>query len=195
MDRANVLIVPGLGGSAPEHWQSIWQARNPGYRRVEQRDWDDPDLAEWAASLEDAVRGATAPVVLVAHSLACPLVAHWARRSAGPAGGPAAKVAAAMLVSPVDIESEAHTPPEARRFAPMPLDPLPFRTAVVASGNDPHVAPERARHFASCWRARLVEVGDQGHVNVDSGHGEWPEGERILAELLEEVRASTTGTR
>jgi predicted alpha/beta hydrolase family esterase len=30
-------------------------------------------------------------------------------------------------------------------------------------------------------------MGDQGHINVDSGHGEWSTGERYLAELLEEV--------
>jgi predicted alpha/beta hydrolase family esterase len=30
-------------------------------------------------------------------------------------------------------------------------------------------------------------MGDQGHINVDSGHGEWSAGERYLAELLEEV--------
>ena len=35
--------------------------------------------------------------------------------------------------------------------------------------------------------ARIVEVEDQGHINVNSGHAEWPAGERYLTELLEEV--------
>lgn len=61
--RASVLIVPGLGGSGPGHWQSIWQARNPNYRRVEQLDWDEPDLEGWTANLDAAVRAAAPPVV------------------------------------------------------------------------------------------------------------------------------------
>lgn len=147
MGEVSVLIAPSLGGSGPGHWQSIWQRRNPGYRRVVQRDWEDPDLEEWVTSLEDAVHEAEAPVVFVAHSLSCSLVAHWARRPASSRD----KVAAAMLVSPADVESDSRIPPEARRFEPMPLDPLPFQTTVVASSDDPYVAPERARHFASCW--------------------------------------------
>ena len=193
MGGGSVLLVPGLGGSGPEHWQSIWEARNPGYRRVEQRVWDDPDPEEWAAGLEAAVREAQAPVVLVAHSLSCSLVALWALRS--PAGGSVGKVAAAMLVSPADVGSEERTPPEARRFSPMPLAPLPFRTVVVASSTDPYVAEDRARLFARRWGARFVGAGEQGHINAESGHGEWPEGERVLAELLEEVRALAPGER
>ena len=163
---ASVLIVPGLGGSGPEHWQSIWQARNPGYRRVEQLDWDEPDLKGWLSRLEIAVRDAASPVVLVAHSLACSLVAHWARRGSGE------RVDAAMLVSPADVDSEAHTPPETRRFTPMPLERLPFRTIVVTSSNDPYVDPERARYFAQRWGAHLIDAGPQGHINTGSGHGE-----------------------
>ena len=170
--------VPGLGGSGPEPWQSIWQARNPGYRRDEQHDWDNPDLEAWLANLEAGVREASSPVVLIADSLACSLVADRARR------GSRECVGAAMLVSPADLDSEAHTPPEARSFAPMPLDPLLFRTVVVASSNDPYADLERARYFASSWGARLVEAGPRGHINTDSGHGEWPEGERYLADLL-----------
>jgi predicted alpha/beta hydrolase family esterase len=58
---------------------------------------------------------------------------------------------------------------------------------VIASSTEPYVYIDRTRLFARCWSARLVEVGDQGHINVDSGHGEWSAGERYLAELLEEV--------
>ena len=58
---------------------------------------------------------------------------------------------------------------------------------MVVSSTVPYVELERARYFARCWGARLVEVGDQGHINVDSGYAEWPVGERYLTELLEEV--------
>lgn len=193
VDGASVLMVPGLGGSEAGHWQYIWEARNPEFRRVEQRDWEDPDPHEWAVGLESAVVKARAPVVLVAHSLSCALVAQWALRS-GAVESSVAKVAAAMLVSPADVESETRVPPEARRFAPMALCPLPFRAAVVASDNDPYVDPERARLFARRWHARFVGAGDRGHINVDSGHGEWPEGERVLTDLLGEAETQATGS-
>ena len=107
---ASVLLVPGLGDPGPSHWQSIWQVRNTSLQRATQRDWNVPNFEEWRASLETAVREAEAPIVLVAHSLSCSLVAHWARR------GSSERVAAAMLVSPADADSDAHTPPEAALF-------------------------------------------------------------------------------
>ena len=43
---------------------------------------------------------------------------------------------------------------------------------------------ERARKFARSWNAQLVEVGDQGHINTASGHGEWREGRSLLARMI-----------
>ena len=77
---SSVLIVPGLGGSGPQHWQSVWQARYPELRRVEQASWDEPRLGPWVATLEAHVLAANAPVVLVAHSLGCLLVALYYQR-------------------------------------------------------------------------------------------------------------------
>jgi uncharacterized protein len=182
MTKAALLIVPGLGSSGPEHWQTLWQQRYPGSLRVEQRDWDRPNREEWIAALDHAVGQVEGPVILVAHSLACSLVAHWAgRRSVG-------KIAAALLVAPADVDSEAQTPPEVRCFALMPLEALPFPAVVAASADDPYVGIERAREFASRWGARFVDVGKLGHINSDSGHGEWAEGERIFAELRATVQ-------
>lgn len=181
MAKASVLILPGLGNSGPEHWQSWLEGRHRGFRRVEQRDWENPDRADWIAALESAVAESTAPVVLIAHSLACMLVAHWAGQ------GSVEKVAAALLVSPPDVESEAHTPPETRGFAPVPTDPLPFRTVVLASRDDPYCAVERACAFAVGWGADFIDAGDLGHINTDSGHGPWPDGERLVLDLLKDV--------
>jgi predicted alpha/beta hydrolase family esterase len=141
---ASVLLVPGLGNSGPSHWQSIWQARNMSFRRVMQRDWNVPNLEEWLENLEAAVREAEAPIVIVAHSLSCSLVAHWMCL------GFSERVAAAMLVSLADADSDAHMPPEARAFSPVPLDPLPFRAMVIASSTDPYLDIGRARLFARC---------------------------------------------
>src|SRR5882672_4236614 len=114
-----VLILPGLGNSGPEHWQTLWEHGLPGARRVVQRDWDRPDPESWAKALEAAVAECSAPAVLVAHSLACALVVGWAAAARG-------RVKAALLVSPSDVEMPDRTPPEVRGFGPLPRARLPF---------------------------------------------------------------------
>jgi predicted alpha/beta hydrolase family esterase len=37
---ADLLIVPGLGGSGPDHWQTRWEQKLSTARRVEQSDWE-----------------------------------------------------------------------------------------------------------------------------------------------------------
>jgi predicted alpha/beta hydrolase family esterase len=73
-----LVIVPGLGNSGPEHWQSHWQRAYPAAMRVEQSDWQHPSLREWIETLDATVRNAGAPAVIAAHSLGCALLAHWA---------------------------------------------------------------------------------------------------------------------
>jgi predicted alpha/beta hydrolase family esterase len=174
---APVLIIPGLGGSGPEHWQSLWQSRLPDVRRVEQADWDKPDRAGWIAQLDAAVASAKSPPVLVAHSLSCALVACWAESHKRPVHG-------ALLVAPADVDSDTRTPPDAHVFRPMPMQRLPFPTIVAASRDDPYVALQRALDMAKAWGAELVDIGDAGHINTNAGYGEWPEGEQLLALLL-----------
>ena len=125
-----VLMVPGFTGSGPHHWQSLWQRDDPAFRRVEQRDWDRPEPREWTRALEDGIRQTASRLLLVGHSLGCITIVRWARdyRAAG--------VAAALLVAPSDVEAES-APLEVRGFAPIPLEPLPFRSVVVASDDDP----------------------------------------------------------
>jgi predicted alpha/beta hydrolase family esterase len=69
----------------------------------------------------------------------------------------------------------------------MPLQKLPFPSIVVASSNDEHVSLERARAFAQAWGSRFVEIGAAGHINADSGYGEWPEGEKMLTEFCQQL--------
>lgn len=173
---APVLIIPGLGGSGPEHWQSLWQARLSDARRVEQADWNKPDRAGWIAQLDAAVSQSKQPPILVAHSLSCALVGCWAAARERPVHG-------ALLVAPADVDSDTHTPPEAHVFRPMPMQRLPFPTIVAASRDDPYVAFRRALEMAQAWGAELVDVGEAGHINTGAGYGEWPEGERLLQRL------------
>ena len=176
-----VLLLPGLLGSGPDHWQSHWERTIPGCLRVVQRDWETPALTDWVATLEAAVAGAGPEVVLVAHSAACALVASWA-------GVTSRAVHGALLVAPADTEAGSF-PTGPAGWQPMPLASLGFPSLVVASSNDEFVSLERARVFASCWGSRLVEIGPAGHINTASGLGPWNQGKAYLATLLEHAAA------
>jgi hypothetical protein len=176
MVTTRVLVLPGYADSGPGHWQSLWEASDAALRRVPQRDWLMPDLAEWLAALDRAIAACAAPPVLVAHSLGCALVAHHVK-----VGGRGVK--AALLVAPADVDMMAAMLDAVQSFAPVPLVPLPFPSVVVASGDDPYVAPARAEAFARAWGSRLVTLAGAGHINADSGFGAWPEGRRLLDEL------------
>lgn len=178
--KCDVLILAGLWNSSPQHWQSLWQQRNPKWMRATHRDWTNPTRDEWVAELDAAIADCKGAPILVAHSLGCILAAQWAR------SGSPLKVAGAFLVAPSDVEAPSY-PIDAAGFAPVPMQKLPFPSMVVASGDDPYVSLERARGFAGSWGSRFVEIGNVGHINADSGHGEWPEGERMLADFCDQV--------
>lgn len=178
--KCDVLILPGLWNSGPRHWQSLWHERNPHWRRAEHRDWTNPHCDEWVAELDAAIADCQGAPILVAHSLGCMLVAHWAL------SGSPLKVAGAFLVAPSDVEAASY-PSDLNCWAPIPLQALPFPSLVVGSANDPFSSPERTRAFAAAWGSRLVEIGDAGHLNTDSGHGDWPDGLRLLEQFCDEI--------
>ncbi|NVN92685.1 MAG: alpha/beta hydrolase [Desulfuromonadales bacterium] len=171
-----VLILPGIGSSGPGHWQTLWERSNPLFTRVEQRDWEAPLCSEWVDTLEQSVARSGPDTVLVAHSLACLLVAHWAAGSTLPIRG-------ALLVAVPDPAGSCF-PGGTLGFAPLPRMRFPFPNIVVASSNDPYASLAFSREFAGLWGGRLIIIGDAGHINADSGFGEWPEGFDILKSML-----------
>lgn len=174
-----VLTLPGWYGSDALHWQTRWE-RLHGALRVEQTDWEHPELSSWIAALDRAVAAQPGRVVLVAHSLGCALVAHWAgyAQAAG-----LATIEAALLVAPPDLERDA-APVELRGFAPMPSRALPFASILVASTNDPFSSLDRSAQFASEWGSDLVSIGAAGHINTDTGLGDWPSGWELVESWL-----------
>jgi predicted alpha/beta hydrolase family esterase len=177
MKPVHVLVLPGWQNSGPGHWQSLWEAAH-GYRRVEQHDWMQPLRGDWIARLEEVVLESDEAVVLVAHSLGCILTAAWAAHSRN-----THRVKAALLVAPPDVDRE-----EVRQlltsWAPVPMNPLPFPSVVIASSRDPYCRPERAREFAAAWGSEFVGAGPLGHLNADSGLGDWPEAHARLERLM-----------
>ena len=80
---ADLLIIPGLGGSGPDHWQSRWQAKLPNAVRVEQADWDRPVAEDWEARIAEAVAACGRPVVAIAHSLGVIAFVRALKRTGG----------------------------------------------------------------------------------------------------------------
>lgn len=171
-----LLTCPGIGNSGPSHWQTLWEQGRSNVQRISQRDWDHPVCDEWVAALEETVRQIDAPVMIVAHSMACLMVAHWAVQTQ-------LKIKGALLVAPPDPKGPAF-PKEAQGFASLPLQRLPFSSSVVASTNDPYATIDFAQDCATAWGSHFVNVGDAGHINASSNLGHWHEGLALLERLM-----------
>ena len=170
---ADLIVLPGIGDSGREHWQSRWQERNPSMRRLQCADWDRPNLENWISALDRELAASKAPPLLVAHSLGCLLVAHWASTKS------TAHVAGAFLVAVPDPNSAAF-PAEARSFANPPATRLPFPSLVVASTDDPYGSLGDTEIRAKHWGSGIVVAGALGHINDKSGIGDWPQGLALL---------------
>lgn len=187
--ETDILIVPGWSSSGPDHWQSRWERNLPTARRVEQDDWINPERDAWVGRLMSHVAEAKRPVLLIAHSLGVATVAHAAAKL------PVGLVVGAFLVAPADVDNADAWPvtrgetftQNGRGFAPLPAQPLGFPSALIASANDPYCTLDRARQLASTWGSTLVEAGEAGHINTESGHGPWPEGLMRLGWFLKNL--------
>ena len=168
-----VLILPGWQKSGPAHWQSRWEVLH-GFERVQQHDWSHPLRGDWMVQLEEAVLADARPAALVAHSLGCQLVASWAAHSRQ-----AGRISAALLVAPPDT-ARSDMPPQLASWRAITRQRLPFPARVVYSSDDPFCAVDRAQQMAADWGAPALCWGAAGHLNADSGLGDWPEGLDLL---------------
>ncbi|MDE1997261.1 MAG: serine hydrolase family protein, partial [Rhizobiaceae bacterium] len=114
----------------------------------------------------------TAAPILLAHSLACQFVAHWA-------AGATVAIRGAFLVSPPDPSGSIYMT-EAPSFVDPPRLRLPFPSLVIASTNDPFGSFDHAAECTRAWGSELIAAGALGHINADSGLGAWPEGRALF---------------
>lgn len=180
-----ILIIPGLNGSGPDHWQSLWERRYGG-ERLRQRDWANPDLEEWVRSLDETIMAQEDDVIIIAHSLGCLTVAQWA----GFYPDHTQCIRKALLVAPPDAASFPASAAALRRFTPPRWAKLPFSSVLVGSENDPYMSVAAARDLARAWGSIFVNAGRVGHINEDSGHGPWPEGETLVQKLFDDDERS-----
>jgi len=174
-----ILLLPGWQNSGPGHWQTRWESVY-GDHRVEQHEWMRPLRGDWSTRLEEEVLASPGPVVLAAHSLGCILVAAWASHSRN-----THKVRGALLVAPGDLERD-DLRQQIPGWAPIVRQPLPFPAVLIAANDDPYCEAARSRQLASDWGARFVDAGARGHLNAESGLGDWREGRDLLNEISKE---------
>ncbi|MFC5523063.1 RBBP9/YdeN family alpha/beta hydrolase [Polaromonas jejuensis] len=176
------IIVPGWRDSGPGHWQSLWTERLSGAVRVQQDDWITPSRKAWVSTIARTILQQGEPVVVVAHSLGCIATTHLPPEAA-------ARIQGALLVAPADPERRAVL----SDFAPVPYQKLPYRNVLVASSNDPFCPVRLAGAYARAWGSEFVRMQDAGHINIESGHGEWPLGLALLQSLAGDVPLRAAG--
>ena len=181
MQTPQVLLLPGWQDSGPDHWQSRWE-RLHGDLRVEQADWWCPRRGDWMARLDEVVQQQTLaqplrPLLLAAHSLGCHLVAAWAAHSRR-----TSHVRGALLVAVPDVD-RPDWPPQLHNWRPAVRARLPFPAVAVLSRDDPFGSFDAGQRYAHDWGAAVHDAGCGGHLNADSGLGDWPEGRALLDRL------------
>ena len=170
-----VLIVPGLRDHVEAHWQTLLAAKLPNVKVVPPMGREDLDCAKRVVAIEDAIAGMQGPVLIVAHSGGCIMVAHWALRSQH-----LDQVCGALLAAPPDFETPmpdgypSIAALTAGAWLPVPRQPLPFRSLVCTSSNDPLASRESAQQLAHAWHSEILDLGAVGHLNPASGYGDWP---------------------
>ena len=172
MSHFQTIFVPDWQGANAGHWQSVWASEMAGARWFTPPDETTPHREAWLSALEALVLSSQAPVLLVAHGLGCIAAAHLGDEAA-------ARVRGALLVAPVDPERRA----QISSFAPVPHAPLPYRSVMVASSNDPGCPVRLAGAYARAWGSEFVRMQNAGHIDHDSGHGPWPLGQALFQSL------------
>ena len=121
MNETTVLIVPGLRDHVERHWQTLLARRLPRVRTVPPMGRDDLDCAARVRASERSAQAIAGPLVIVAHSGGCIMLAHWTKATTR-------EVRGALLATPPDFER------------PMP-DGYPTLDALRANGMAPNRRP------------------------------------------------------
>jgi predicted alpha/beta hydrolase family esterase len=170
MGARNFLILHGLEGSGPGHWQTWLTARlRASGERVAYPDLPDadmPSLPAWRSALEGELGALPeGERIVVCHSLSCLLWLHHVADG----GAQADRV---LLAAP---PSERAGVPQIAGFFPAPLPAL--TGARLVCGDDDPYCPEGADTVYGVLGIPVDVIPGGGHLNPDAGYGPWPAAE------------------
>jgi len=186
---ATLLIVPGFGGSGPLHWQSWIAQKYESAIWVNDLPLLEPKIHIWANAINRAIDQIEGEILILAHSFGCLAtslaIAHHPQR-----------IAAAILVapaSPARFSENGHILPEhdgAKTIKHLlPKHALGVAGLVIASENDPWMPFNQAAKLAKVFGLPTINLGLSGHINVDSGHGQWPLIDVLIGNFLHQLDA------
>lgn len=128
--KHTILIIPGLRDHVEEHWQTLLAkeltAQSVPCVTVPPLEQDKLSCHARLDAIDRALDSIDGPVIIVAHSAGCMMVAHWALRRARPILG-------ALLAAPADVETQMPTgyPPQGCAGSPR-LDAHPAPAPAVS---------------------------------------------------------------
>lgn len=168
--KKKVLILHGWGGSDFPHWQS-WLAAEiaKDYGCVSFLKFsniDFPNKDEWKKELVEELEDFK-PDIVVCHSLANILWFHLCNELK------INQVKKLFLVAPPSLECKIE---ELKSFFPCkaPKELCAKDALLVASTNDVYLSIDEARKLESALNVPMIVLDNAGHINTDSGYGEWP---------------------
>jgi predicted alpha/beta hydrolase family esterase len=167
----DLIFVPESGLPDARHWLSRWSQKLSSARFAVSE-----GEALSAQGLVFEAQRSTKPIFFIAYSLGAIALAKAAPELK------ALDVRGAFLVA-APTEPALQTL-EGGRWTPMAREKLPFPSALVASRTDPWASYEASEALATDWGATLIDAGKAGRLDMESGHGPWPEGLLRLAGMF-----------
>lgn len=171
------IIIHGLYGSPPGHWQCWLRDRlvEAGFkvRFPEMSEANCPNLITWLDELHQVLREAGQGATLVAHSLGAVLWLHYASVPHP------VKMRRVLLVAPPGGAEIKHHP-RISGYQRLVLDPVNINQSadevlMVGSEADPYCQRGFFEEYARELELHHLQLPDSaGHVNLDSGFGPWP---------------------
>ncbi len=168
--REKVLLLHGWGGSDYPHWQS-WLAGEiaKDYGQVAFPLLDNPHFPtknRWMKQVKTLLKEFK-PDVVICHSLANTLWFHLCHE------GEIDTVKRLLLVAPPRMDLELDT---IKTFFPVtvPTDLYAEEVSLVTSDNDPYMTQAEAKELEQDIGIEMKVLESAGHINADSGFGEWP---------------------
>lgn len=171
----HTIIVPGVGGSDYDHWQSWLQRQLMSCSRVQQQDWNTPILSNWVSNFVNTLAQVKKPVQVVAHSFGC-LTTVAALNQYPELSKQIKKVILVAPANPARFGDQGFARDSQNDYSDYFHHlKLKVSTELIISENDPWLNFEDAKRLAKSWNLNPHNLGQVGHINVASGFGAFPE--------------------